>query len=225
MGTIVTVASGKGGVGKTTVVILLATTLAKRMRVAVIDADPNRRFTEWAGLYEGPAITVRPETDTARLASLPRKLAAEHDVVLLDIAGFGSQALVVAVAAANGVLIPTKSDRGSVLEAAATAELTGGMASTIGREIPCRIITVAFDERLRADAYALDQIRDLGLTRAQSGLRNRTGYKGVTWSGSVPSLGPIAVEGESLADELISLGWVPARSGTDYQPVLQQPIS
>jgi chromosome partitioning protein len=218
MGTIVTIASGKGGVGKTTVTALLAATLAKRMRVAVVDADPNKRFSEWAGLYEGPALTVRAETETARLSTLPRQLAAGHDVVLIDVAGFGSQALVVAVALANGVLIPTKSDRGSVLEAAKTDELARGMSQTIAREIPTRVVAVAFEDRLKADSFALEQLKELGLTTTRRGLTNRTGYKGLTWSGALPESGPIWREGEDLADELIALGWVPERPAADYEP-------
>jgi chromosome partitioning protein len=42
-------ASPKGGAGKTTSAVLLATELAQSgAAVAVIDADPNRNISEWA---------------------------------------------------------------------------------------------------------------------------------------------------------------------------------
>ena len=51
-------ASPKGGVGKTTVSTILATTLAaeksgRRARVQVIDADPSANLTRWAAERAG----------------------------------------------------------------------------------------------------------------------------------------------------------------------------
>lgn len=91
---VLTVASTKGGAGKTTIVMALAGTLASEgLRVAVVDADPNRAYASWAGgPYEGPSVAVRAEADEARLAEAIDELAPQADLVLIDTAGFGNRA-------------------------------------------------------------------------------------------------------------------------------------
>src|SRR2546423_433657 len=87
---VLTVASTKGGAGKTTIVMALAGTLAAEgLKVAVVDADPNRAYASWSeGAYEGPAIAVRAEADEARLAEAIDDFALQADLVLVDTAGF-----------------------------------------------------------------------------------------------------------------------------------------
>ena len=75
MGRIVTVASSKGGVGKSVITTILSGNLAALgYRVAVIDADPNASYSQWHGLYEGPPIDcsceVRHEEVVARAQDL-----------------------------------------------------------------------------------------------------------------------------------------------------------
>jgi chromosome partitioning protein len=53
---VLTVASTKGGAGKTTIVMAIAAALAAEgLRVAVVDADPNRAYLSWAEGVRGPA--------------------------------------------------------------------------------------------------------------------------------------------------------------------------
>ena len=79
MGSIITVATQKGGAGKTTLTRMLSVHLsAQGWSVAVIDADPNKGFTEWAQVYTGPQLAVHTEPDEKRLANLPADLAVLH---------------------------------------------------------------------------------------------------------------------------------------------------
>ncbi len=50
---IITVASHKGGVGKTTTVVHLATYFAKFAQTLFIDGDPNRSASGWANRGNG----------------------------------------------------------------------------------------------------------------------------------------------------------------------------
>jgi chromosome partitioning protein len=76
---IITIASSKGGPGKTTLTELLVGSLAAAgIKVAALDADPTGGLSRWASrLYEGPAFTYHHEADEARLAhpfiALPKR--------------------------------------------------------------------------------------------------------------------------------------------------------
>ena len=53
---VISFASPKGGVGKTTAALLLATELAQKgVGVTVIDADPEQYIERWASLPDKPA--------------------------------------------------------------------------------------------------------------------------------------------------------------------------
>ncbi|MBK1659866.1 ParA family protein [Paracraurococcus ruber] len=214
MASIITIASQKGGAGKTTICRVLAPTLARRgLRVACVDADPNRGLADWHGLYTGPAITLRAEADERTLARLPAELAETHDVVLVDTAGFGSRSMVVAIGGADAVLIPCQPDRSSVREAQATAEWCVNLAASVRREISFRITLVGFDPRRATDTFAKTQLaEDLKLPLLAAFLSDRTAYQGLSWSGIMPTSGPVWREAEALADELAQIGWISAAS-------------
>ena len=96
--TVLTVASSKGGPGKTTLCQVLAGSLAGKIRVVVLDADPTQAVSRWAAnAYEGPPMEVLAEADEARLAHLIAAKAENADLVLVDTAGFGNRAATVAM--------------------------------------------------------------------------------------------------------------------------------
>ncbi len=210
MGTIITVATQKGGAGKTMLTRVLSVNLVTQgWKVAVIDADPNKGFSEWAQIYTGPSLVVHTEPDEKRLANLPADLAEEYEAVIIDTAGFGSRSMLVAIGAADGVIIPCMPDRGSVREAEQTAEWVRNLSKSTRRSIDFRVVMTGFDLRRSADKYALEQATaGLGLPMLNARLSDRTAYAATSWSGTVPVDGVIGQEAQLLADEIIGLGWL-----------------
>jgi len=210
VGTIITVATQKGGAGKTMLTRVLSVNLVTQgWKVAVIDADPNKGFSEWAQIYTGPSLVVHTEPDEKRLANLPADLAEEYEAVIIDTAGFGSRSMLVAIGAADGVIIPCMPDRGSVREAEQTAEWVRNLSKSTRRSIDFRVVMTGFDLRRSADKYALEQATaGLGLPMLNARLSDRTAYAATSWSGTVPVDGVIGQEAQLLADEIIGLGWL-----------------
>ena len=210
LGTIITVATQKGGAGKTTLTRILSVNLATEgWKVAVIDADPNKGFSEWAQVYTGPSLSVHTEPDEKKLANLPADLAEQYDAVIIDTAGFGSRSMLVAIGAADGVIIPCMPDRGSVREAEQTAEWVRNLSKSTRRSIDFRVVMTGFDPRRSADKYAYEQATTgLGLPFLEARLSDRTAYQASSWSGTVPTDGVIGKEAKVLSDEIIALGWL-----------------
>ncbi|HEY5139729.1 MAG TPA: ParA family protein, partial [Methylococcales bacterium] len=75
---ILTVASYKGGVGKSTTAVHIATYFSKRFKVLLLDGDANRSCIEWAERGNLP-FTVADERKAVRL--IP-----DHELIVIDTA-------------------------------------------------------------------------------------------------------------------------------------------
>ena len=73
---ILTVASFKGGVGKTTTAIHLAAYFSRSAATVLVDGDPNKNSAKWAG-RGSPPFRVVPEEETAIAAR-------RHEHVIID---------------------------------------------------------------------------------------------------------------------------------------------
>ena len=205
---IITIASSKGGPGKTTLTELIVGSLANRgTSVVALDADPTGGLSRWASrLYEGAPFTCHHEAEEARLAHLIHRVAQQAEVVVVDTAGFGNRAATVAMTAADAVLVPMVPGEGDVTEAARTIELVAGVSSAARREIPARVVL----NRVRATTalfrHALSEAASL--PRLAATLSDLVAYGEMGFSGRMP-IGKAAQEVDTLLAELRSLGWLP----------------
>jgi chromosome partitioning protein len=210
--TIITIASSKGGPGKTTLAELIVGTLAAEgVRVVALDADPTGGLSRWAGrLYEGPAFTCHHEAEDARLAHLIHRVGQEAEVVVVDTAGFGNRAATVAMTAADGVLIPMVPGEGDVTEAARTVELVAGVASAARRDIPSRVVMNRVRPSTALSRHAATEAASL--PKLTACLSDLVAYGEMGFSGRMPA-GKAGVEVAALIAELRDLGWLPSQSG------------
>lgn len=206
---VLTVASSKGGPGKTTLCQVLAGSLARKMRVTVIDADPTLAISRWAAnAYEGPEIDVVAEADETRLAHLIAAKADEADVVLVDTAGFGNRAATVAMTSADAVLIPSLAGEADVTEAEKTVRLVEGLARAARREIPARVVLNRVKKTGLA-RHASAELEAAKVLRLKATLGDLVAYGEMTYSGKLPTTPGAAAEITALLRELRALGWLP----------------
>lgn len=214
MGQILTIASGKGGCSKSTTVMILSANLASQeYRVAVIDADRNQSFASWhAQAYEGPEITCRSEVDHIRVVDLAGELAGNHDVVLVDTAGFESLTAASAIGMADFVLIPCMPDRGSVRETMRTARQVDSLSKAARRSIPYGVLLTRWKPRGLSERAALDSLQEEKLPTFNQTFGDLADFTKLSFSGLVPLTGKVAEQAASLIAELVGKGAIPQKS-------------
>jgi chromosome partitioning protein len=211
MSAILTVASAKGGCGKSALTTVLAVMLATQGRnVAVVDADPNKGFSSWhSDAYEGPSLTVSAECDHLAIVDHVQALAETHDVTLVDTAGFSNQCAAMAMGTADLVLIPVLPDRQSVVEGMRTAKHVGNFGKAARREIPFRIVLSRWTPKGLVERALLADLQGASLPIICQHLSDLSDFRKFTVSGSVPTIGKAAEQTTLIINELISAGILP----------------
>lgn len=95
---LITIASFKGGVGKTTTAIHLAAYFQSKGKTVLIDGDPNRSASAWAGRGEFPFDVV----DEFQMAKVSR---GGYEHIILDTAARPNQETVKSLASGCDMLI------------------------------------------------------------------------------------------------------------------------
>jgi chromosome partitioning protein len=211
---VLTVATQKGGAGKTLLCQVLASTLAPEMRVVAIDADPTGALSRWAGrAYEGPPFESFAEADETKLAHLIAAKVDAADLVLVDTAGFGNRAATVAMTSADAVLVPSLVGEADVTEAERTVGLVAALARAARRDIPVKVILNRV-KRTTLARHALAEMTTAGLPRLEATLSDLVAYGELTYSGTLADKSPAAVEVGALIKELRQLGWISGKSSS-----------
>ena len=105
---VITFANAKGGAGKTTAALILATELAAQgYRVTILDADPQRWITSWYDQSGSqPNISVISEVSMASIQGHIRENGAQTDYFVIDLAGARDALVATAIGLSDHVFIP-----------------------------------------------------------------------------------------------------------------------
>jgi chromosome partitioning protein len=208
---VITLASGKGGVGKTLAVISLGASLAAEgADVAVLDADPNKGAHRWATqTYSGGRLSAYAEADTERLAELVPQLADRHAILIADTAGFGNRSTVICIGAADGVVVPATPGEGDIVEAQKMVAFVQATGRTIRRDIEVRVLANRIRRGTTLSRHLLAQLEALGLPRLDTALSEAVAYGELGFLPQLPTTGQAAVEIAALVTELRTLEWLP----------------
>ncbi|HVZ87355.1 MAG TPA: ParA family protein [Polyangia bacterium] len=130
-------ASPKGGVGKSTAAVLLATELAGHgAAVTVIDADPNKPLSQWAARPGKPAnLTVIASVTEDTIIETIEKAATETAFVIVDLEGTASMMVGYAMSRADLVIIPAQGSHLDASEAAKAIKLVRAQERAFSKTI------------------------------------------------------------------------------------------
>lgn len=107
---ILTVASPKGGAGKSTSSVILGTELAHAgAEVTILDCDPNKSVSIWAERAAlPPRMRVRANVGESEIVRAVRAEDGDGRIVIVDLEGVASRLVSRAISQADLVLIPMR---------------------------------------------------------------------------------------------------------------------
>jgi chromosome partitioning protein len=202
---IITVATMKGGSGKSTVASCLAVYWHLRGRhPSLIDADPQRSIVRLAARERALGGVAVVEDATEEASKTARRLAGNSGLVIIDTPGFRSKTTLDCVAAADFLLVPVKPSPFDVDRMLDTLGILTERAD--GRQPLFRCLLTQTTRDSVIARHIRSELADAGLPVLQSEMTNRVAYPEASLWGATPSLiswkGPAAREIAAIADEL-----------------------
>jgi chromosome partitioning protein len=178
--TIIALANSKGGVGKSTLCLLIASELAENgASVLIVDTDPQQSCLQWVDRCKRAGTL--PLSLQALSASSPHDLkvaltTANASIILIDVQGSINDLLVAAIVASDITLVPAKAN---VMEMVETVKLFEWAQSSLKRA-PLRLIlnrVEGIDTNTAAFQDAVQMIRDNKLPALPTFVRARKVYE------------------------------------------------
>lgn len=126
---IIAIINGKGGVGKTTTAIYLATALCKEdYHTVVVDLDQQGSASDWADRAEDAGHPLPFRVEVSNIKRLPRAIAHEPEdtIIILDTPPGDPAVLDTAISVADYVIVPTQA---SAIEVARVWETLPSLTS------------------------------------------------------------------------------------------------
>lgn len=182
---VLAVANSKGGVGKSTVTILLATALAKqkKKKVLIIDTDSQKSVAKWLSSekedYDTPALVSVEAMPPMHVHSYLEKFGDDYEVIFIDVPrmtdGMNETANVQLLYFCDSILIPVLGTR---LDVASTVDFykIAKDAETVRKknDMDCTVFGFINKENQRKDNQEAKEllVEAVGMPMLESTLRD-----------------------------------------------------
>lgn len=197
-------ASSKGGAGKTTAAIILASELAqqgekKNINITMIDADPNQHSAKWALKQGCPKnINIIECSDEETIIDDIEKANEKSDFVIVDLEGTASMAVASAVSQADLVIILCQGSQDDADEAVKTIKLIKRQEKVLRRDIPFSILLTRTHPAItpRTLKHIIKEFTEANIDIFKSSLIDREAFRAIrSFGGTVNQLNPKEVSG------------------------------
>ena len=205
---IITVATMKGGSGKSTVASCLAVHWhLKGRRPTIIDADPQRSIARLAARDRALGGVPVVEDASEEAWKTARRVAAGGGPVIIDTPGFRSEATMACLAVTDFLLVPVKPSPFDVDRMLDTLNLLITGVSGWRPIFRCVLTQTTRDSVIAKHIRA--ELAEAGFPLLESEMTNRVVYAESALWGATPSLtdrsGPAARDIAAIADEVDSI--------------------
>jgi chromosome partitioning protein len=197
-------ASPKGGAGKSTSAVVLATELAQRgAAVTVVDADPNHPVSQWARRPGCPqTLTVIGDISEETIIDTIENASAKTAFVVVDLEGTASLTVAYAISRADLVVIPVQGSQLDAAEAAKAIRLIRQQEKAFARRIPYAVLFTRTSSAIkpRTFQHIRGEFSDHGVPAFQTQMHERDAFRAIfSFGGTLESLDPTQVSNVEAA--------------------------
>ncbi|WP_242187197.1 ParA family protein [Sphingomonas sp. CARO-RG-8B-R24-01] len=198
---IISFVSPKGGVGKTTSALILATELASSIEqnVTIVDADPNLPLSRWAKHGNAPNnLDVVSDKGESTIVDAIAAASERSAFVIVDLEGVASARVTNAIQMSNLAIIPVQASLLDAEQAARAISLIHNTARAMGRPVPYRVLfnRVPASQRIRSRNFKsiAAELDEQSIPAFKTQLAEREAYKSLfTHGGTLDTLDSAAV--------------------------------
>lgn len=199
-------ANGKGGSGKSTSAVLLATQLAEEgVSVTIIDADPNKPVSRWARQPGKPErLRVIDDVTERTIINVIDQEAREAAFVVVDLEGTASKMVVYAMSRADLVIIPTQASLLDAVEAVAAVQEVKRQEEAFRIQIRAAILFTRTSPAIRTRNLASieAEFEQNGVPVFRTRIHEREAYRSLfSFGGTLAGLDPAQVRNIPTAVE------------------------
>jgi chromosome partitioning protein len=192
---VISFANPKGGAGKTTSALLLASELAsKGARLTIIDADPEKWITQWGRLPGKPEnVEIISEVGEDTIVDQIETAAREAQFVIVDLEGTASLMVANAIGMSDLVVIPTQGASMDAKGAAKTIRLIKNQERMTRRSIAHGILLTRTSAAVtsRALKNVREQLDQAGIPVLSTSIVERAAYRDILdYGGLLSDLDP-----------------------------------
>ncbi len=194
--TVISFANAKGGAGKSTLCLLIASELAEAgTTIRLIDADEQQSCSQWAARCTAAGslpnrLNVTKASTVEELASLLK--SSREEITLIDVQGSMNKMLIASIVASNITIVPAKAN---IMEMTETIKLFEWAQSSLKRA-PLRLVlnrVDGIDVNTAVFKDAVQMIRKHKLPALRTFIRSRKVYE--QFANNAGSLSSIAKDG------------------------------
>lgn len=192
---VIAFANPKGGAGKTTTALLLATELAsKGAAVAIIDADPERWISQWAKLPGKPEnVTIIGDVTEDSVVDVIEGAERAAQFVIVDLEGTASLMVSNAIGMSDLVVIPIQGSSMDAKGGAKTIRLIRNQEKMSRRKIAHAVVLTRTGAAVtsRALRNVADQLQAGGVDIFTTAIVERAAYRDLfDFGGTLATLSP-----------------------------------
>jgi len=197
-------ASSKGGAGKSTSAVVLATEFAERgATVTIIDGDPNQPVSRWGRKPGRPkTLTVIGDVTEETLLDRIDEAARKTTFVIIDLEGSANLMVAQAMSRADLVIIPMKGSELDAIEAIKVIKFVGRQEKAYQRPIPYAVLVTQTNPVVRPTTLkSLEQdLLEQGIPLFGTALNDRDAFRAVfSFGGGLSGLNTAVVGGVPAA--------------------------